>query len=124
MVGSDMGVFGEVYEGFGIGQINNAGIKLLDLAVGKGLRLMNSCFQKRRSWLTTFRLGETETMIAYVLVNDKCRSSVKDVNVIPLEEIVSQHCLLLMYIVFKNQVRRKVKLSVEVERVRGERKVC
>ena len=124
MVGSDMGVFGEVYEGFGIGQINNGGIRFLDLAVGKGLRLMNSCFQRRRSWLTTFRSGETETMIAYVLVNDKCRSSVKDVKVIPGEEIVSQHCLLLMDIVFKNQVRRKVKLSVEVERVRGERKVC
>ena len=84
---------------------------------------MNSCFQKRRSWLTTFRSGETETMIAYVLVNDKCRSSVKDVKVIPGEEIVSQHCLLLMDIVFKNQVRRKVKLRVEVERARSETKV-
>ena len=48
-------------------------------------------------------------MIDYILVNNKYRSSVKDVRVIPGEEIVSQHCLLLMDMVFKKNVRRKVK---------------
>ena len=67
-VGSDMGGFGEVHGGFGIGQINDGGIRLLDWAVGKGLRLMNTCFQKRKSWLVTFRSGETETMIDYIMV--------------------------------------------------------
>ena len=47
-------------------------------------------------------------MIDYILVNNKYRSSVKNVKVIPGEEIVSQHCLLLMDIVFKKKVRRKV----------------
>ena len=67
-VGSDMGGFGEVHGGFGIGQINDGEIRLLDWAVGKGLRLMNTCFQKRKSWLVTFRSGETETMIDYIMV--------------------------------------------------------
>ena len=89
-VGSDnMGGFGEVHGGFGIGQINDRGIRLLDWAVGRGLRLMNTCFQKRKSWLVTFRSGETETMIDYIPVNKKYRSSVKDVKVIPGEEIVN-----------------------------------
>ena len=44
-VGSDMGGFGEVHGGFGIGQINDGGIRLLDWAVGEGLRLMNTCFE-------------------------------------------------------------------------------
>ena len=88
-VGSDMGGFGEVHGGFGIGQIYDGGIRLLDWAVGKGLRLMNTCFQKRKSRLVTFRSGETETMIDYILVNNKYRSSVKDVKVIPGEEIVN-----------------------------------
>ena len=48
-------------------------------------------------------------MIDYILVNNKCRSSVKDVKVIPGEKIVSQYCLLSMDIVFKKKVRRKVK---------------
>ena len=79
-----------------------------DWAVGKGLRLMNTCFHKRKSQLITFRLGETETMIDYILVNNKYRSSVKDVKVIPGEEIVSQHCMLID-MVFKKKVRRKAK---------------
>ena len=101
---------------FGIGQINDGGIRLLDWAVGKGLHLMNSCFQKRKNWLVTFRFGETETMIDYILVNRKYRRSVKDVKVIPGEEIVvSQHCLLLMDMVFRKKVRRKVKFKKKLK---------
>ena len=40
-VGSGMGGFEEVHGGFGIGQINDGGIRLLDWIVGKGLHLMN-----------------------------------------------------------------------------------
>ena len=102
--------------GFGIGQINDEGIRLLDWAIGKGLHLMNSCFQKRKNWIVTFRFGETETLIDYILVNRKYRCSVKDVKVIPGEEIVvSQHCLLLMDMVFRKKVRRKVKFKKKLK---------
>ena len=107
-VGSDM-------SGFGIGQTNNGGMRLLDWAVGKGLHLMNTCFQKRKNQFITFRLSETEAMIDYILVNNKYRSSVKNVKVIPGEEIVSQHCLLLMNMVFKKKVRRKVKFRKKLK---------
>ena len=74
---------------------------------------MSIYFQKSwLSWLTTFRSGETETMIDYFLVN---RWSVKDVKVIPGEEIVSQHCPLLMDMVFKKKVRRKVKFRKKLK---------
>ena len=74
----------------------------------------HTCFQKRKSRLVTFRSGETETMIDYILVNNKYRSSVKDVKVIAGEEIVSQHCLLL-------KVKRKVKFRKKLKlwRLRG-----
>ena len=114
-VGSGMGGFGEVHGGFGIGQINDGGIRLSDWAVGKGLHLMNTCFQKRKSQPITFKSGETETMIDYILVNNKYRSSVRDVKVIPGEEIVSQHCLLLMDMVFKKKVRRKVQFRKKLK---------
>ena len=45
-VRSDMGGFGEVHGGFGIGQVNDGGTRLLDCAVGKGLRLMNTVSRK------------------------------------------------------------------------------
>ena len=110
-VGSDMGGFGEVHGGFAIGQINDRGIRLFDC---KGLHLMNTCFQKRKSRLKTFRSDETETMIDYI-VNNKYRSSVKDMTVIPGEEIVNQHCLLLIDMVFKKKVRRKVKFRKKLK---------
>ena len=72
-------------------------------------------FQKRKSRLITFRSGETETMIDYNLVNNKYRSSLKDVKVIPGEQIVSQHCLLLMDMVFKKKVRRKIKFRKKLK---------
>ena len=113
--GSDMGGFGEVHGDFGIGQINEGGIRLLGWATGKELRLMNTFFQKKKSRFITFRSGETETMIDYILVNNKYRNSVKDVKVISGEEIVSQHCILLMYMVFKKKVTRKVKFRKKLK---------
>ena len=70
---SYMGGFGEVHGGFGIGKINDEWIRLLDWAVGKGMRLMNNFAQKRQIRLITFRLGEYEIMIDYILVNNKYR---------------------------------------------------
>ena len=48
-------------------------------------------------------------------MNSTCKSSVKDVKVNPGEEIVSQHCLLLMDMVFKKKVRRKVKFRKKLK---------
>ena len=128
-VGCNMRGFGEVQGGFGIGQINDAETRLLDWIVGKGLRLMNTCFQKKKSRLIKFRLGETETTIDYIHVNNKYGSSVKDVKIFSGEEIVSQHCLLSMGMVFKREVqeesknfRKKIE-TVKVQRVGGEKKV-
>ena len=67
-VGGDLGSFGEVTEGHEIGQINNGGIRLLHWSVGKRLRLMNTCFQKRKCRITTLRSGEIGTMIDYIIV--------------------------------------------------------
>ena len=81
-VGSDIVGFVDVHGDFGIGQINHGGIRFLDWTVGKGLCLMKTCFQKRKTWLITFRSGETETMIDYIFRNNKYKSSVKDAKVI------------------------------------------
>ena len=53
-MGIYVGGFGEFGRGFG--QINNAGIKLLDWAVGKRLPLMIIYVKKWTGWLITLRL--------------------------------------------------------------------
>ena len=50
-----------------------------------------------------------------VYLNNKCRSSAKDVKVIPGKEIVSQHCLLMMEMVFKKKIRRKIKYGMKLK---------
>ena len=109
----DMVGFGDVHGRWGGGveirHINDGRIRLLDCAVSKGLRLTNTCFQKRKSRLITFKSRETKTIIDYNLANKKYGSSVKDVKVISGEEIGSRHCLLSMDMVLKKKVRRKVK---------------
>ena len=54
-------------------------------------------------------------MIEYILVNNKYRSSVKDVKVIPGEEVVCQHCLLLIDMVFIKKVWRKVRFRKKLK---------
>ena len=68
---------------------------------------MNTCFPKSKSRFKTFRSRETGTVINYTLVSSKYRSSVKDVKLFPGEDILSQHCLLLMDMAFKAKVRKK-----------------
>ena len=67
-------------------------------------------------------------MIHYVPVNNKYRSSVRDVKVVPGEEILSQHCALLIDMVFKVKIRRKVKFRKKLKlwllRKSGKRRVC
>lgn len=48
---------------------------------------MSTCFQKSKSLLITFGLGETEIMIDFIFVN-KYRQCATDVK-----EIVGQNCL-------------------------------
>ena len=104
--------------GVGIWQINDGGIRLLNWTVGKGLRLMNSCFQKRKRRLITIILGETKTMIG-----------AKDMKVISCEEIVSQHRLSVDGYGVQKEGQEESKIlkeigTVEIKRVRGERRVC
>ena len=85
----DVDNFGETYENFGIGQVNNEWVKLMEWVFSKGLRLINNCFKERKSLLITFRLSQVETGI----VNNSNGIRVKDDKVIPGKEVVSQHFL-------------------------------
>ena len=68
-----------------------------------------------KSWLTTFRSDETETMIDSIIVNNMYRKSVKDTKVISGEVIVSQNCVLSMDMVFKKKVKKKVKFRKKLK---------
>ena len=54
-------------------------------------------------------------MIDYIPVNNRYKSSVKDVKVIPGKEIVSQHSLMLIDMMFTKKVIRKVKFRKKLK---------
>ena len=93
-VGSDTAGFEKVQGGLGIGQINEEGWDCWIGQLVKGLRLMNTCFQKRKSGLITFRSGYSETMINYIIVE----ISRFQENSFIKEYLTSRFLLLLIFI--------------------------
>lgn len=62
----------------------------MDWAVGKEFHFINNYFDKRKSQLITFLLSDFEMVIDYILVNNRRRSRLKDINVIPGTKLVSK----------------------------------
>lgn len=58
--------------------------------MGKEFHFINNYFDKRKSQLITFSLSDVEMVIDYILVNNRHRSRLKDINVIPGKKLVSK----------------------------------
>ena len=74
---------------------------------------MNTCFQKNINPLATYKLGRTETVVDYIFVHCSYQR-VENVKVIPWKDVVSQHCLLVIYILLKKEVRHEKKFKSRV----------
>ena len=101
--------FEEVHGGYGYGVRNDEGGRLLDFAVAHDLVIGNTLFKKRNSHLITYASGDHETQVDYILFRKGLRKYIRDVKVIPWEECLTQHRLLVC--IFKiaavPQVKRK-----------------
>ena len=84
-----------VHGGRGFGRLNLESERILEFAVAHNLVVLNSLFTKRESHLVTYQSGENQSQIDYILVEWQNIKLVCDVKVIPNEECVSQHKLLV-----------------------------
>ena len=71
------------------------GERLLEFALANDLVVRNTCFRKRVSSLVTYSCSNHITLIYYILYRKSFRKAVNDVKVIPSEERVQQHNLLI-----------------------------
>ncbi len=94
-VGSASAGYEGVHGGHGWGTRNAEGERVLEFAESCGMLVGNTCFQKRPSHLITYTSGGASTQIDYVLLKRSFRKWVRDVKVIPGEEIAPQHHLLV-----------------------------
>ena len=83
----------------------------LDWWTGRLMRVAfdETCFEKRKSRLITFWSGDTETEWLITFLPITGIDIVADVKAIPGEEVVSQHCVLVMDLLFSKDVKRKNK---------------
>ena len=103
--------FETVHGGHGFGKRNPEGVRVLDFALANDLVVGNTLFIKRDSHLVTFASGGNKTQVDYVLCRKSFRGKVTNVKVIPGEEVVQQHFLLVCDFItcIPSQKKRKFK---------------
>ena len=94
-VGRSADGYEEVHGGFGFGERNDEGGRILDFAVAHDLVVVNTLFKKRDSHLITYASGGHTTQVDYILFPRRLRKLIRDVKVIPGEECLTQHRLLV-----------------------------
>ena len=94
-VGVDSQCFEGIHGGFGFGERNNEGRRLLDFAAAHGLAICNTFFRKQLSHLVTYESGDSRSQIDFILTRQNKLKFVKDCKVFPGEECVPQHKLLV-----------------------------
>ena len=94
-VGAAAGGFSEAHGGHGFGTRNAEGERILEFAVANGLRVGNTWFKKSDSHLITYNSGDNSTQLDYILYRKNFSSAVSNVKVIPNEECVKQHHLVV-----------------------------
>ncbi|VDO75398.1 unnamed protein product [Heligmosomoides polygyrus] len=90
-VGSGRRGVQRVHGGKGIGLINPDGERILDLAIAHDLAVCSTFFAKRESKKVTYASGGRRTEVDHILVRRAALKTVRDVKVIPGEDVASQH---------------------------------
>ena len=78
---------------YGFGNVNAEGRTILNFCKNQNLRITNTYFQKPPEKLITFKSGETETQIDFVLYRPRRGLQACDCAVIPGESCLTQHRL-------------------------------
>ena len=100
-VGKESAGYEGVHGGSGYGVRNADGDRVLDFAVANNLVIGNTYFVKRDSHLITYQSGNANTQIDFILLRKQHLKMAKDIKVIPNEECVPQHKLLICEIQLK-----------------------
>ena len=101
-IGTNAAGYDGVHGGYGFGDRDMDGERLLEFAESLDLVICNSLFKKRKSHLVTYSSGGAQTQI---LTRLKDRKLLKDVKVVPSEECVSQHRLLICSTVIRFPIK-------------------
>ena len=94
-VGKGTNGFDIVHGGNGFGNRNADGVRLLDFCLAANLSITNTFFSKPPNKLVTYRSGDNQSQIDFILVPRNQLKSILNVTVINGEECTPQHKLLI-----------------------------
>ena len=94
-IGKSAAGYEGVHGGHGFGKRNTEGERVLEFAISNDLVVGNSHFVKIDNHLITYQSGGCSSQVDYILFKKRDFKLVKDVKVIPGEECVAQHRLLV-----------------------------
>ncbi|KAK6032379.1 reverse transcriptase [Ostertagia ostertagi] len=102
---------------FGVGEMNNNGLRLLSFATFNDLVIGNSLYQHARKHQLTWRnpSGHDSAVLDYVLINSRYRSSLKDVRAMRGPDCGSDHYLLRAVVQLRLQCAKRGKRQPKVD---------
>jgi len=77
-----------LHGGYGFGDRNADGSRILEFADGLNLVICNTLFMKQESKLVTYETGSAKSTVDYIIVKQADKVKVCNVKVIPNEECV------------------------------------
>jgi len=95
-----------VHGGFGYGARNDDGNRILETAVALELVVCNTMFMKEESKLITFMTANVKSVLDYILIRQRNKGMVLNAKVIPGEECVSGHKLVVVDLKLEKMKRR------------------
>ena len=99
----------------GLGERNEEGDRVVEFANTFDLVIANTWFTKTRSHLITFKSGNSESQIDYILTNRRSLKDIINCKTIPGEAVVSQHRLVVMDLRTRTQKKRQYQRVNEVK---------
>ena len=109
--------FESVHGGRGYGVRNAEGEAFLEFATAMNLAVVNTWFVKRESQRISYDSGGNTTTVDYVLVRREKLSMVKDMKVIPSEDCLLQHRLVVCVLKLKACVSKRKRVCVNRRKI-------
>ena len=91
-----------IHGGFGVGQPNTDGERVVDFAVSFDLAIANTFFKKREEHYITYKSGGNEAQIDFIMYRRSNLGEIQNCKVIPGDHVAPQHRLVVMDIKVRN----------------------